>query len=161
MTTVIVTLGLLLLVALFALRMSRWLRVVAVAAVVAVPILWTLPETLRRESDRIDRSFALTPVQAEVVPPFPYPGYANVPLLIGIREHVPRDATVSFFPADMPRRTYLQTGWVRWLAFVIAPRLVAEGADAPWAVVAGQTPAEAGLRPKTAWRYENNWLVRL
>jgi hypothetical protein len=159
-TTVLVTLGVLLAAVLLAPRLSTRLRVVALLAVVAVPVLWMLPGTLRRESDRIDRYFALTPVEAEVAPPFWYPGYANVPLLLGIRKHVPRDATISFFPADMPRRTYLQTGWVRWLAFVIAPRLVSERADAPWAVLVDQTPAEAGLRSRAAWRFGRDWLVR-
>ena len=169
MATVLVTLGALLLAVVLAPRLSRRLRVLAVAGILAVPVLWTLPGTLRRESHRIDRYFALTPVQAEVAPPVRWPGYTNVPLLLGIRRHVPREAAISFLPggrwavgrtAGQARRIYLQSGWVRWVAFATAPRLVAEGPDAAWAVLADQTPEQAGIRPRAAWRFGHDWLVQ-
>ena len=52
-----------------------------------------------------------------------------------------------------------QTGWIRWVGFVIAPRLVDAGARARWAVLVDRTPREAGVRPRRAWRFGRDWLV--
>ncbi len=70
------------------------------------------------------------------MPPFGFGASRNVPLLRGIRRIVPADARVSFLPrgGDAARRDFIQTGWIRWVAFVIAPRLVAAGPGARWAV---------------------------
>lgn len=169
MATILVTLGALLLAVVVAPRVPVGLRALVVVAILAVPVLWTLPRTLRRESDRIDRYFGLTPVEAEVASPINWPQYTNVPLLLGIRRHVPRDATISFFPGgkwaagrtpEEARRTYLQTGWVRWVAFASAPRLVEDDDGAPWAVLVDQSPAQAGIHPAAAWQFGRDWLVR-
>jgi len=166
---ILVTLGVLLLAVVVAPRVPRRLRALAVVVILAVPVLWTLPRTLRRESDRIDRRFGLTPVEAEVAPPIRWPEYTNVPLLLGIRRYVPRHATISFFPGgkwaagrtpEEARRIYLQTGWVRWVAFTSAPRLVDDDDGANWAVLVDQTPAQAGIRPSAAWQFGHDWLVR-
>jgi hypothetical protein len=75
---------------------------------------------------------------------------------------VPDDASVSVVPRGgaEARRIFLQTGWIRWFAFAIAPRLVDEGTDASWVVVVGQTPREAQVDIRRAWRFGRDWLVQ-
>ena len=53
----------------------------------------------------------------------------------------------------------MRTGWIRWVGFVIAPRLVDAGAGAPWVVLLHQTPREAGIRGHRAWHFGDDWLV--
>ena len=169
MTTVLITLGVLVAAAILASRLAVRSRVFLVTAILVLPVALTLPRTLRHERRVIDRSFALTPVEAEVVPPIHWPAYENVSLLLGIRRLVPRGASISFIPGGRwtrerspaeARRIYVQSGWVRWVAFVVAPRIVVPGRDAPWVVLVDQSPADAGLHPRRAWRFDRDWLVR-
>ncbi len=134
-----------------------WRSLVASAVLVA-PLAFTLPKTIRHDVDAIRDHSRLTAVQAEVEPPFRFPGYRNVPLLLGIRRLVPTDADVAFVPRGSAE-IYLQTGWLRWAAFVIAPRVVVEGRDARWIVVVDRTPREAKVRGRRAWRFGDDWLV--
>ena len=133
-------------------------RSLAAGAVLAVPVAVTLGSTVRKDVDAIREHSRLSAVQAEVVPPFPFAGYRNVPLLLGVRRLVPEDANIAFVPRESPD-IYLQTGWVRWAAFVLAPRLVVEGRDAPWLVVVHRTPRAAKVHGRRAWRFGDDWLV--
>ena len=169
MIDVLIALGGLILAVAVAWRLPAHRRALVAIPVLALPIALTLPATLRHETHAIRRSFRLTPVEAEVAPPHRWPAYRNVPLLVGARRLVPGDATIAFIPggrwtkARTPaeaRRIYVQTGWVRWAAFVLAPRVVVEGTDAPWAVLVDQSPERAGIRPRRAWRFGNDWLVQ-
>jgi hypothetical protein len=128
-----------------------------VGAVLAVPAAVTLGSTVRKDVDAIREHSRLSAVQAEVVPPFPFAGYRNVPLLLGVRRLVPDDARIAFVSRE-PVDVYLQTGWVRWAAFVLAPRVVVEG-DAPWLVVVHRTPRAAKIHGRRAWRFGDDWLV--
>ena len=85
----------------------------------------------------------------------------DLPLLLGIRRLVPEDGSIAFVPRGgrAARRIYVQTGWARWAAFAVAPRLVVEDANAPWLVVVGRSPDEAGLRVRRAWRFGSDWLA--
>ena len=132
-------------------------------AVLVVPIALTLPSTVRKDVDAIREHRRVGRIEAEVVPPFPFAGFRNVPLLLGIRQRVPEDASIAFVPRGgaAARRIYVQTGWVRWAAFSIAPRLVVSGARARWVVLVGRSPGEAGVHPRRAWRYGDDWLLRL
>jgi hypothetical protein len=169
-TSVLVTLAALLLAA--AATRTRYGaklgRTLLAAGVIVLPVVWSLPGTLRHEQRLIRRDLGLTPVQAEARSPVYWAGYTNTPLLLGIREHVPRGARVTFLPGAglargrppaEERARYLQTGWVRWAAFVIAPRLVVDDVSAPWVVLADQSPGAAGIRPRHAWRFGPDWLV--
>jgi hypothetical protein len=133
-------------------------RSLAAGAVLAVPVAVTLGSTVRKDVDAVREHSRLSAVQAEVVPPFPFAGYRNVPLLLGMRRLVPADANIAFVPREPPD-IYLQTGWVRWAAFVLAPRLVVEGRDAPWLVVVHRTPRAAKIHGRRAWRFGDDWLV--
>jgi len=133
-------------------------RSLAAGAVLAVPVAVTLGSTVRKDVDAIREHSRLSTVEAEVVPPFRFAGYRNVPLLLGIRRLVPEDAKIAFVPREPPD-IYLQTGWVRWVAFVVAPRLVVEGRDAPWLVVVHRTPRAAKIHGRRAWRFGDDWLV--
>ena len=136
-------------------------RSLAAGAVIAVPIALTVGTTIRHDVDAVREHSKLGSVQANVVPPFGFGASRNVPLLLGIRRLVPEDASISFLPrggADA-RRIFVETGWIRWVAFVIAPRLVDAGASAPWAVLVDRTPRSAGLAPRKAWRFGRDWLV--
>ena len=137
-----------------------WRSLVA-AAVLALPVLLTLGSTVRNDVDAIRHYSTLSAVEAEVVPPFGFGVSRNVPLLIGIRRIVPVEARISFLPSggDEARRIYVQTGWIRWVAFVIAPRLVDPGAGASWAVLVGRTPRSAGIKARRTWRFGRDWLV--
>jgi hypothetical protein len=133
-------------------------RSLATGAVLAVPVAVTLGSTVRKDVDAIREHSRLSAVEAEVVPPFRFAGYRNVPLLLGMRRLVPEDAKIAFVPRE-PADIYLQTGWVRWAAFVIAPRAVVEGRDAPWLVVVHRTPRAAKIHGRRAWRFGDDWLV--
>jgi hypothetical protein len=133
-------------------------RSLAAGAVLAVPVALTLGSTARKDVDAIREHSRLSAVEAEVVPPFPFAGYSNVPLLLGVRRLVPPEGRIAFFPRE-PAGIYLQTGWVRWAAFVLAPRVVVDGRDAPWLVVVHRTPRAANVRGRRAWRFGNDWLV--
>jgi hypothetical protein len=131
------------------------------AAFLAVPVALTLSATVRRDVAAIGEHSRLTAVEASVVPPFGFGASRNVPLLLGIRRIVPEDASVSFVPpgGDEARRIFVQTGWIRWVGFVIAPRLVDAGAGAHWVVLVGWPPRSAGIQPRRAWRFGRDWLV--
>ncbi len=136
-----------------------WRSLVA-AAVLALPVALTLGSTVRDDVDAIREHSRTSDVKADVVPPFGFGASRNVPLLRGIRRIVPAGATVSFVPRGgaAARRIFIQTGWIRWVAFAIAPRLVAEGAGARWVVYVGRSPAD-GLQPRRTWRFGRDWLV--
>ena len=133
-------------------------RSLAAGAVLAVPVAVTLGSTVRKDVDAIREHSRLGAVQAEVVPPFSFAGYRNVPLLLGVRRLVPEDSNIAFVPREPPD-IYLQTGWVRWAGFVLAPRLVVEGRDAPWLVVVHRTPRAAKVHGRRTWRFGDDWLV--
>jgi hypothetical protein len=137
-----------------------WRSLVA-GAVLVVPIALTLGSTVRKDVDAIREQSRLTAVEADVVPPFGFGASRNIPLLLGIRRIVPEDASISFLPrgGSEARRIFVQTGWIRWVAFVIAPRLVDADAGARWAVLVDRTPRTAGIQPSRAWRFGRDWLV--
>src|SRR4051812_17268708 len=131
------------------------------AVLLALPIALTIGATVRDDLDAIREHSRLSDVEANVAPPFGFGASRNVPLLLGIRRIVPEDSSVSFLPrgGDAARRTFVQTGWIRWVGFVIAPRVVDAGAHARWAVLVDRSPREAGVRPRRAWRFGRDWLV--
>ncbi len=136
-----------------------WRSLVA-AAVLALPVALTLGSTIRADVDAIREHSRTSDVKAEVVPPFSFGASRNVPLLRGIRRIVPKEASVSFVPRGgaAARRIFIQTGWIRWVAFAIAPRLVAEGARARWIVYVDRSPP-GGLQPRRTWRFGRDSLV--
>jgi hypothetical protein len=136
-------------------------RSLAAGVVLAIPVALTLGSTVRKDVDAIREHSRLSFVETEIEPPFAFPGYRNVPLLLGIRRLVPEDGSIAFVPRGGPaaRRIYLQTGWARWAAFAVAPRVVVDDATAPWLVVVGRSPREAGLRVRRAWRFGSDWLA--
>jgi hypothetical protein len=136
-------------------------RSLAAGVVLAIPVALTLGSTVRKDVDAIRAHSELSAVEANVVPPYDYGASENVPLLLGIRRHVPRDAHVSFVPRGRlaAQRLFIATGWIRWVGFVIAPRVVDAGTRSPWVVLVGRTPPSAGIRPQHAWRFGRDWLV--
>jgi hypothetical protein len=140
---------------------SRVWRSLVACAVLVLPLALTVPKTIRHDVDAVREHSHLTAVEAGFVPPYDYGASTNVPLLLGIRRIVPSDARVSFIPRGgaEARRILVQTGWIRWVGFVIAPRLVDAGAGARWAVLVHRTPREAGVRVSRAWRFGDDWLV--
>jgi len=136
-------------------------RSLAAGVVLAIPVALTLGSTVHKDVDAIRAHSRLDAVEANVVPPYDYGASENVPLLLGIRRHVPRDAKVSFIPRGglAEQRLFIATGWIRWVGFVIAPRLVDAGVRSPWVVAVGRTPRSVGIRPQRVWRYGRDWLV--
>jgi hypothetical protein len=136
-------------------------RSLAAAAVLVLPIALTVGSTVRHDVDAIREHARLSAVEADVEPPFAFPGYRNVPLLLGMRRLVPDDARIAFVPRGgaAARRDYVRTGWVRWAAFVLAPRLVVAGSTAPWIVSVGRPPGDAGIVARRTWRFGDDWLV--
>ena len=136
-------------------------RSLAAGVVLAIPVALTLGSTVHKDVAAIREHSELSAVEAGVVPPYDYGASENVPLLLGIRRHVPRDASVSFIPRGgrAGQRLFIATGWIRWVGFVIAPRLVDAGTRSSWVVLVGRTPQSAGIRPHHAWRFGRDWLV--
>ncbi len=127
-------------------RRLRWSLVVAV---LVVPVALGTPMFVRMERSDAAASAGVSPYS---LPGPPRWRVANPSLLAGIVEHVPAHESVSVVNANV------QTGWIRWLAYSIAPRQVTEG-PAHWTIVFGEPPAQAGLKPTHAWRYGQDWLV--
>jgi hypothetical protein len=119
--------------------------VVAAAVILLVPVVVTLPLTLIHERRHAHHVAALTP-------PVDWPRDANVPLLAAMDRRIPPDATIAF-RGDRPH--YVQSGWVRWVAFTLAPRRVVAGNDADWVVVVGRKPTLSG----DVRKYGRAWLV--
>jgi hypothetical protein len=136
-------------------------RSLAAGVVLAIPVALTLGSTVHKDVDAIRAHSRLNEVQADVVPPIDYGASENAPLLVGIRRIVPRDAHVSFIPrgGHPAQQIFIATGWIRWVGFVIAPRLVDAGERSRWVVLVGRTPQSAGIRPRRAWRFGRDWLV--
>jgi hypothetical protein len=136
-------------------------RSLAAAVVLAIPVALTLGSTVRGDVGAIREHSKLSAVEANVVPPYDYGVSRNVPLLLAIRRHVPDDASVSFIPRGglAAQRLFVATGWIRWVGFAIAPRLVDAGVRSPWVVLVRRTPRSAGIRPRHAWRFGSDWLV--
>ena len=136
-------------------------RSLAAAVLLAIPVALTLGSTVHDDVDALRTHSELSAVEANVVPPYDYGASENVPLLLGIRRHVPEDASVSFIPRGglAEQRLFIATGWIRWVGFVIAPRLVDAGVRSPWAVLVHRTPRSAQIKPRRAWRFGSDWLV--
>jgi hypothetical protein len=127
-------------------RRFRWTLVVAVCV---VPIAFGASKFVR-----LERSAAAASARRSVYadpPPFRW-RKINPALLAGIVDHVPAHESVSV--ANAP----LETGWMRWLAYSIAPRQLTDG-PANWTIVFDETPEQAGLHPAHAWKYRNDWVV--
>jgi hypothetical protein len=130
-------------------------RSLAAAAILVVPVALTIHSTVRGDVNAIRAHSKLTAVQANVVPPFAFPGYGNVPLLLGIQRHVPADASIGFVSRE-PAGIYLRTGWIRWLAFAVAPRLVVDNPHSRWVVYARRQPPAGAAH---VWRFGDDRLV--
>ena len=128
-------------------RRLRWVLVVAVCV---VPIALAAPQFVRAE-----RSDAAASARASVYsrpPPFKW-RKSNPALLAGIVDHVPAHESVSIVNAT------LETGWIRWLAYSIAPRQLTRGRDE----LDDRLRRDAGAgRPPPHARVDstaNDWLV--
>ena len=127
----------------------RRVRGLLVAAVLVVPIALGTPRAVRAERSDADAS-ARDSLYA-TPPPFKW-HLANPELLAGVVARVPAHASVSVVNGN------LATGWMRWLAYSIAPRQLTN-VPARWTIVFGETPAQAGLHPAHAWPFPPDWLV--
>jgi hypothetical protein len=127
----------------------RRVRLLLVAAVLVVPIALAAPKVVRAE--RHDAAASARGSRYSSPPGFRW-RQANPALLRGIAEQVPAHASISVINAP------LATGWIRWLAYSIAPRQLTDG-PATWAIVFDETPEQAGLHHAYAWKYGRDWLV--
>jgi hypothetical protein len=127
----------------------RRLRSLLVVGALVVPIALGTPRFIG-----VERRNAAAGARASLYStPRPFRWHkANPPLLAGIVERVPASASVSIVNGA------LETGWLRWLAYSIAPRQLTDR-SAHWTIVFHETPAQAGLHPAHAWRYRRDWLV--
>ena len=127
----------------------------------AIPVALTLGSTVRKDADAIRDHSRLTAVEANVVPPYDYGASAERPA--AARHPATRArGRARLVPAarrSREQRLFIATGWIRWVGFVIAPRLVDAGVRSPWVVLVHRTPRSAGIRPRRAWRFGPDWLV--
>lgn len=120
-----------------------------VAAVLALPVLLSLPGTLRDEVPAIgDRTS-------------PGDRLARGPgveaLIAAVRQRVPPDGRIRVAAArgEPP----LGSRWVRWLAYRAAPRVVVEDEDASWIVGRGIDPGDVGLDDGDVSHFGPFWLA--
>jgi hypothetical protein len=130
-------------------RVPRRARMLLVVAVLLVPIVLASPWFVQKEREAASAS-ARSSIYS-TPPPFRW-HEANERLIEGVLAHVPAHESVWVVNGRF------ETGWVRWLAYSIAPRQLTN-AHARWAIVFGKTPAQAGLHPIHAWPYRGYWLV--
>lgn len=137
----------------------RRFRMQLAVAVLIVPLAYSLPSTIRHERAQAHAQQHLTSYERAFAPPIHWRDFTpNVRLLAGLREHVPSDATIQFRPGGA---LFFESGWLRWEAFVLAPRRITmtQGAVTPWIVLIGESPAKAGVLATKLWHYGNDWLV--
>lgn len=129
------------------------LRCLLAVAVLVVPVAIVAPGFVRGERNRAEADSSLSQYARTYAPPPPFHWrQSNERLLAGIVAHVPSHASVAVAGGK------LDTGWTRWLAYVIAPRQLTN-VPTRWTIVFAETPREAQLRPAHAWRYGRDWLV--
>jgi len=126
---------------------SRQLRCWLAVAIIAIPVLAVSPSHLRAELRAANGNMARFP-PPNGVSPRDY----NQKLARGVVARVPAHASVAAVGA------VLSESWTRWVAYAIAPRQLTTG-SAQWTMVFGETPQQAGLHPRRAWRYGADWLV--
>lgn len=125
------------------------MRGLLAVGVLVVPIALGTPRAVRAE--RSDAAASARVSLYSTPPPFKW-HLANPTLLAGIVELVPAHESVSIVNGKVG------TGWLRWLAYSIAPRQLTN-VPAHWTIVFGETPAHAGLDPAHAWPFPPDWLV--
>jgi hypothetical protein len=126
---------------------SRNLRSLLAVAVLVVPLAVVAPGYLRGEVRRASGD------QSVSAPPFGVPwSRDDAALTAGVVAHVPSHASLATIGAHVGKDS------TRWIAYVIAPRLLTTG-RARWAIVFRETPQHAHLHAARAWRYGRDWLV--
>jgi hypothetical protein len=118
-------------------------RSLLAVAVLALPVLLTLPRTLRHEAVEVRQDRHVDSSLAEVAAPFMRGGQRSpgkneeVRFLLAVRRMVPSDAEIGFTASPGQR-------WVRWAAWALAPRLVVPGTDVPWVMLRDENAAGLG-----------------
>ena len=143
---------------------SRVWRSLVAGAVLVVPVALTLRlDGPRRTSTRsVSIPHRLTGFRRTSCRPSASARPATFRCCAASAESCPADARISFLPrgGDEGRRIFVQTGWIRWVAFVIAPRRGLRGrgravgrARRPLSRRRGPAPApRLALRPRLARR---------
>jgi hypothetical protein len=135
-------------------------------AVVLVPAALALPGVIHRDRHELHADRKLTDLQAELVVPGAIKPLRNVSLALGAQHLIPVDAEYRWIlggrfthgGAENLRARYLNT--TDWLEQFLAPRVPVDG-TAEWGIVLDATPASLGVRPRQAWRFGLDWVVRL
>jgi hypothetical protein len=141
--------------------LARRRFVLAPLVVVFVPVLWSLPATLRSERMEV-RTYRTHPGAAEFRAPFlRYSGEWRVDADLVrfarlVERHVPADAIIVV--AGSPNAT-----WVRELAYAVAPRLIVTGGEAGWSIERAQrgAPPPPRIDPEGSRHVGRYRLVRL
>ncbi len=140
---IVASLALLGLATFFVSRVVPERRELLVVAVLSLPILLRLPDTLHHEAVEVRQNRHVNTGTSEVAAPVlrgPFHNAARfdeVKFLLAVRNIVPPDARVGF-TAD-PNQT-----WIRWAAWGLAPRLLVPDTDAHWLVYRDPSATEPG-----------------
>jgi hypothetical protein len=135
-------------------------------AVVLVPAAFALPGIVHRDLHDMRADRKLTELQAQLAVPGAIKPLRNVHLALGARHLIPPGAEYRWIlggrfthgGAENRRARYLNT--TDWLEQFLAPRVPVDG-TAGWGIVLDATPASLGVRPRQAWRFGRDWVVRL
>jgi hypothetical protein len=131
--------------------------VLAALLVLAVPILWSLPGTARREKVEVRAYWNRSTATADFLAPFvrfrgQWPARREVVRFARlVARVVPPQASIA---VDGSR----DSTWVRSLAYAVAPRLIV--ADADWVVFRIRSGAAEGVEEGRSWNVGEYWLVR-
>lgn len=140
---IVASLALLGLATFFVSRVVPGRRELLAVAVLSLPILLRLPDTLHHEAVEVRQNRHVNTGTSEVAAAFlrgPIHTAARldeVKFLLAVRDIVPPDARIGF-TAD-PNQT-----WIRWAAWGLAPRLLIPGADAHWLVARDPSATVSG-----------------
>jgi hypothetical protein len=83
-------------------------------------------------------------------------GHANWALTLAARKRVPESATFATTTAPGMR-----PGGDVWLRYALAPRLQVPVGQADWVIIWGGDPSAVGIHGRRAWRFGEDWLVKL
>ena len=139
---------------------GHWAAAIVLLALVGV----TAPRFVRTATDSIRQEVSVGREAVRRAAPRDIADHRNVRLAEFADSRIPAGSTYSLIAVD-PRTgrrvSPFGEGFSQnmvWLQFVLAPRIAVNGPQR-WTIVLGATPAEAGLSPRRAFRFHDDWLV--
>lgn len=133
-------------------------------AVLLVPVAVSAPGRAASLADGTRRDAGRGDGEAGLAAPRAATEGRNLKLLFAAEERIPWGSDYGIVRGELPADATAREGRARaygiaWMQYRLAPRVAKLGADAPWVLVFDSTPEQAGISPRRAWRFGDDWLL--